>query len=388
MRYQMLAPIQPKLSQAITDPTQSPEVQRLPSRPSMVDQTVDLMRDLIITRRWKDFLPGEETLRKEFGISRVTLRKALVELVVQGWITPGGRGQRTAIAQARQSPTLTQIGGGVEWITEFPPLEHAWNTRIIADEIRKALLIRDRKLEVYQHKNLWVRDPTPQLARITAGSDTTGWILHRASPEIQRWFQKSHLHCVVLGPCHEGINLPSVALDYSALGHHLAAEATRLGHHHIAYITFDVVAASSQNTLHGLRQFTPKDGRTAQLTIIHDDVSLDVLRSAIHAAMAQDSPPTLILVTEAVQALPVIGILKEMNLRIPEDVSLVVRDHEPCLERSVPEITRYNFDWLRFGRTVARLLSTMIESGGVKVIPRKLLPVFVPGRTLTRRRSV
>jgi DNA-binding LacI/PurR family transcriptional regulator len=179
-----------------------------------------------------------------------------------------------------------------------------------------------------------------------------------------------------------------VALDYSALGHHLAAEATRLGHHHIAYITFDVVAASSQNTLHGLRQFTPKDGRTAQLTIIHDDVSLDVLRTAIHAAMAQESPPTLILVTEAVQALPVIGILKEMNLRIPEDVSLVVRDHEPCLERSVPEITRYNFDWLRFGRTVARLLSTMIESGGVKVIPRKLLPVFVPGQTLTRRRSV
>ena len=314
MRYQMLAPIQPKLSQATTDPTQSLEVQRLPSRPSMVDQTVDLMRGLIITRRWKDFLPGEETLRKELGISRVTLRKALVELVVQGWITPGGRGQRTAIAQARQSPTLTQIGGGVEWIIEFHPLEHAWNTRIITDEIRKALLIRDRKLEVHQHKNLWVHDPTPQLSRITAGADTTGWILHRASPEIQRWFQKSRLHCVVIGPCHEVVNLPS--------------------------------------------------------------------------AMAQDTPPTLILVTEAVQALPVIGILKEMNLRIPEDVSLVVRDHEPCLERSVPEITRYNFDWLRFGRTVARLLSTMIESGGVKVIPRKLLPVFVPGQTLTRRRSV
>ena len=76
-----------------------------------------------------------------------------------------------------------------------------------------------------------------------------------------------------------------------------------------------------------------------------------------------------------------------MNLEIPKDVSMIVRDHEPFLNRSVPEFTRYTFDWLRFGRTAAGILTMMIQGGVRKSTHRTLLPEFIAGQTLARRRA-
>jgi DNA-binding LacI/PurR family transcriptional regulator len=232
--------------------------------------------------------------------------------------------------------------------------------------------------------NLWRGDPATNLARLTAEPETTGWILHRPSPEIQRWFEESQLHCVVLGPCHEGINLPSVALDYTAIGSHTASEASRLGHHHIAFVAFDRESKSSSSTMLGLAELQSGTGTAGKVTVIHDDGTANGLRHELALAMRGADPPTLIMVTEAIQALPVAGILREMKFIVPDDVSLVVRDHEPYLERSIPEFSRYTFDWLSFGRSVARLLNEMVETGVRKPRHRSLAPVFIPGKTLAR----
>lgn len=364
-----------------------PPVLARPLRTSLVDQTVDLMRELITYQQWKDILPGEEALRIQFGISRVTLRKALAELEESGWISSGGRGQRHLITKAVQDSLPSGITrGGVLWLSRFPALEHAWNTRIIADEIRKALLTRDRKLAIQHQASLWDGDPGAHLTRLTAEPETTGWILHRASPAIQKWFEERQIHCVVLGRCHEGINLPSVALDYAAIGRHAASEASRLGHRHVAFVAFDRNSTSSSNTLLGLGELRSADGHAGKVTVIHDDGTANGLRRELASTMRGVDPPTLIMVTGAIQALPVAGILREMKLVVPGDVSLIVRDHEPYLERSIPEFSRYNFDWLRFGRTVAKVLNEMIETGVRKPCQRDLAPVFIPGKTLARKR--
>jgi DNA-binding LacI/PurR family transcriptional regulator len=124
-----------------------------------------------------------------------------------------------------------------------------------------------------------------------------------------------------------------------------------------------------------------------KVTVINDDGSVSSLRKALGNVMSAPDPPTLLVVTEAVQALPVMGIMREMGLEIPEHVSMVVRDHEPFLDRSIPEFSRYTFDWLRFGRTAGKLLGDMIDSGGRKTTRRKLLPEFIPGGTLIQRRK-
>lgn len=135
-------------------------------------------------------------------------------------------------------------------------------------------------------------------------------------------------------------------------------------------------------TCSGLTKSNPR-----RLSVIADDRTVPGLRQALREAMADRDAPTLIMVAEASAALPVLGILRELDLRVPEDVSFVVRDHEPFLERSVPSICRYSYDWMRVGRSISRVLREVIEGGAGKAIQRKLLPHFMAGETLGRARS-
>ena len=361
----------------------------LPARHSLVSQTVELIRELILKQNWLATLPGEEALRTQLGISRVTLRKALAELAAQGWIILGGRGSPHTIAREAHSLAITTptTAGKIKCLSQFPQIDLALSMRIILDEIRKNLQARGRGLDFVQRTSLWLRNPGVSLKKLTDEPDTGAWILHRASPAIQRWFQESRIPCLVLGPCHKGISLPSVQIDHAALGRHAAAEAARLGHHHIAFLVFDLNAASSIATFSGFERFAPKNGHLGKVSVINDDQTTDGLREKLASLLRQNDPPTLIMVSEAVQILPVMGILRELNLLIPQDVSLIVRDHEPFLNRCVPELSRYTFDWLRFGRTSSRILNEMIVSGGVKVVNRRFLPLFIPGQTLAPRRT-
>ena len=130
-----------------------------------------------------------------------------------------------------------------------------------------------------------------------------------------------------------------------------------------------------------------RKGKCAKATVISDDGTVEGLRRELKAALRQSDPPTLVMMASTAQVLPVLGILSELHLRVPQDVSVIVRDHEPMLRRSVPELTRYSFDWERLGRTAARLACDIAASGSGKKTRRILLPEFIPGQTLAERRA-
>lgn len=355
----------------------------MPQRLSLVDQTVQLMRQLISEGQWAENLPGEEALREYFGISRVTLRKALAQLSAQGWIASPGRGRKHLIVRSTEAAApIRAVERTVKWLSPHPETELVWSTRIGYEEVRKSLLAAGLRLEWVNASALWKARPEVRLERLTEESGAAGWVLFRASAQMQRWFEESHLPCVVVGPCHEGVAIPNVQVDVEALGYHLGVEAARLGHRHLAFVVTDPKLASAMATCSGLAKSSPR-----RLSVIKDDLTVPGLRQALSEAMADRDAPTLLLVAEASAALPTWGILRELGLRVPEDVSLVVRDHEPFLERSVPSICRYSYDWMRVGRSISRVLREVIEGGSGKAIQRKLLPNFIAGETLGRARS-
>ncbi len=358
-----------------------------PRRASLVEQTVGLMRQLIAGGQWVGELPGEEALRRRFGISRVTMRKALVQLAGQNVIRSGGRGRKNVVNRDSGAAAIGRpVVGVVKCLSPFPEIELVLGTRIIFDEIRKDLPATAHRLEWEVKPALWRGDPAKGLRRLTAEPGTACWLLYRASPEIQQWFLDNRIPCLVLGPCHEGILLPGVEVDVAALGRHAASMAGRLGHRHLACLVFNGRVASSVRTLEGLRTLVLPDGQRGRVTVMSDDGTTSGLRAVLTGVMAEKDPPTLLMVTESVQAWPVLGILRELGRRVPQDVSVLVRDHEPFLDRSVPELSRYSSDWGRYGRLAARLISDVVASGSGKQTRRKLLPTFIPGETLARRR--
>ena len=169
-------------------------------RESLVDQTVKAMRNRIVAGQWTGVLDGEESLRTQLGISRVTLRKALAQLVAQGWITTAGRGRRHIVKpRANSAPRIKPKTGVVRCLSSLPEIEIVWSSRVIFDEIGKSLMTHGRRLEWDSYPGMWRSNPAKRLARLTSESNADGWLLYRASPAIQQWFQENEIPCVVLG---------------------------------------------------------------------------------------------------------------------------------------------------------------------------------------------
>ncbi len=371
-------------------PTGSPPFNQklsLHRRLSLVEQTVSALRQHIEQQVWRDFLPPENFLTKELGVSRVTLRKALAELGSQGLIKAGGRGFRNQIAMEPRALSDATLGQRVHFLSPISEAEMVTSTRVIYDELRIALLKQGCSIAFDHRKSVWSQHPAAKLRSLTQESEAGAWVLYRASLAIQQWFHDNQVRCVVLGPCYPGVTLPSAQFDVRALGWHVGCECSRLGHRHVAFVAHDLSVASSLLTQEGLNQHLRPRGNLAKLSLIEDDYTQSSLRVALKRLMAQAEPPTCIIASAAGQAWPIIGILQELGLRVPEDVSLVVRDHESFLSRSVPEVTRYTFDVPRFGRLAGGLVRCVFAGGGLRQTHRRVQPVFVPGQTLVQRKT-
>ena len=361
-------------------------------RASLVDLSVEAIQRKIADKVWTEVLPGEEAMRQDLGISRVTLRKALALLATHGWISAGGRGCHHAITTGAGVPAPVSGSpsgvGCVRCLSPVPKLDLVWSSRVIFDEIRHLLVNPSLHLLWEHHPVLWMRDPAKQLGQLTVDHTCAGWLLFRANPVIQTWFQTHRVPCVVLGPCHAGVSLPSVHVNNAALGRHSAQQALRQGHRHVAWIAYDPSSASSLQTVAGLEAATGVKGQVLRVSIINDDLTLEGLRREVKRFLAMKDPPTLFMAMGAAQALPLLGILHALGLHVPGEVSVLVRDHDPILDRLLPGLSRYTFDWVRFGRQTAKLLSSVIGGMAVRTTQKILMPTFMAGESLARRRSI
>ena len=358
----------------------------IPRRHSLVDQSLAAIKARVTSRLWEQHLPSEESMRSQLNISRVTLRKALALLMAQGWIHSQGKGKPHRITSDNLPPAAAVVTPGtiVRCLSPVPEMEMVYSSRVILDEIKSTLAAHGLRFEWAHHASLWKGEPSKRLLQVLNTADTAGWMLFRSNRWLQQAFSENHQSCLVLGPTYPGVSLSSVQVDNAALGRHAAAEARRLGHQHLAWVAYDTESASSLQTLEGLQTLPVADDAPTRVSLIMDDLTNEGLRQALSKSLTQPDAPTVLVLMTAAQVLPVLGILRELGLRVPEDLSLMVRDHEPFLDRCVPLPHRYSFDWQQFGRSAARLLLANMTSGPGAHPVKKVLPVFLPGDTLAR----
>ena len=99
--------------------------------------------------------------------------------------------------------------------------------------------------------------------------------------------------------------------------------------------------------------------------------------------MLKHAPPTGLLVAMPKYALAVMTFLSSAGVRVPHDISIIARDHEPILDFMVPSIARYVVDVPLFMRKLARIAIALARGGSAPARDQLLLmPDFVAGATL------
>jgi LacI family transcriptional regulator len=135
------------------------------------------------------------------------------------------------------------------------------------------------------------------------------------------------------------------------------------GYHRIAHITISKFLSITKNRLNGYIDALKKYGIPIKKEwIIHCNFNSAENERIIRQLFLEKDPPNAILASVERLATSCMNVLKEMNLRIPEDVALVGFSDNPINHLLSPALTSVRQPTFDIGQQAAELLINLIEN--------------------------
>lgn len=354
----------------------------LPQRQSLVAQTVIFLNAQIEQGEWRDWLPSERSLCELLQVSRNTLRAALAHLKHEGRIRPvHGAGNQILV---RQKPKAARaLPRDVALLTPDPverlrPMQSLW-----IDDMRALLSERGMRLRVFHGHHYFSAHPGPALQRLVSRNPHSCWILMLAGENVQRWFSRNEIPCILAGSTYPGIDLPFRDLDHRATCRHAAGVLLGLGHRRLAMLTQKSSRAgdleSEAGFLEGVRQSRHTD---ADAVVINHDETVASLTHAVRRILKLQPRPTALFVVHPNYYLAVASRLAQSGVQIPGEISMISRDDDPFLSFVVPMPARYVVSPHLIAKTLLRPVLELLEGSAVTQRASLIMPEFIRGESV------
>lgn len=360
----------------------APELHSLRSvtRTSISDHAAAILRRALQNRELADPLPGEHQLSVRLGISRPSVRAAIAQLAAEGLVvTQQGRRSRLVPQALSGSPISTRL---VCLVSPMPLHKIRRDRHSILVEMHLHLANLGIGWEQVFDAKLGTGDPAHRLERLVSGRRHVCWILLAATPLMQQWFARVRLPVLVLGSCAADAQLPSVDHNYQAIGQHAAAETFRRGHRHAALVVPDKPLPGDRACRDAFHNCFKKAGGVVSIVECAEVGEPVNFRQHLTRLLNNPLRPTAILSMRVHATLPLITHTLASGFRIPQDVSIVLRDTHPLFETGLPEFTRYNNSDNHLARRAVRLASALLSGRKVSAKSSLLMPTFIRGATL------
>jgi DNA-binding LacI/PurR family transcriptional regulator len=342
---------------------------------NLASQTATHLLDGIRKGTWRGKLPGVLKLAVELGVSKDTVREALVQLEKSGHLLASRPGQRRTIKAARESSRrVLRVG-----VLLPEPL-----TKDNSYSQRQSLMVRE-SIELQGHvcffSDISLREIDGKLGRLkkmVSLARADAWILYASTRSVLEWFAKSKIPAFCIGGHMTEIPLPHSRSGQASGIQQATSDFIRQGHRRIVLI-------ASQ----ALRKPQPSPGCSAFIDVLKAnklsvsdfnlpdwDTSPDGLYSLLER-LFRFTPPTGILTIEPGHTFAVLSFLAQRGLRVPEDVSLFCAIPDPLFRWHRPAIGTLNY---RSEPHVQRMVQWLqsLESGsifqGSQTIPLGYLP--------------
>ena len=349
-------------------------------RASVSDQAAAALRESIRQGVWSEILPGEHELARRLSISRPTVRAALARLAEDGIITIK-KGCRTRVRPVRRK-NLSNVPPTVCLVVPSARESLGFSGHPVLMEMRARFAVQGIGWEEVFDRTLGGRHPEARLANIVHGRHHVCWLLLGASATIQRWFAQARVPTLVLGSCHAGVALPSVDVNYHAIGWHAAGCVARHGHRRVALVLPHRPLAGDLACQRGLSEYIHQ--RDTQISVVEVTVgpSRAGLLATLDRVLRGATPATAVFCIHVEHLLMVLVHLLKTGRRVPQDVSLMCRETRTSLDLGLPEITRYRSPAVKQARLAVRIALNMLSGHHPSTTPCLIMPAFVPGETL------
>ncbi|MCC6730555.1 MAG: GntR family transcriptional regulator [Chthonomonadales bacterium] len=329
-------------------------------------------------------LAGERQLARDFGVSPVTMSRALAELAREGIVVrvPGdgtyvrseGDGRGSSDMTARHlyeilvdtspigQPMANYYMGTVMSGLQEAVVQHGCFVRFLRPGAPGARL----RLEPKPRQGLLVLAP-----------------LAERGGEVAEMARRIPL--VVCGARWPGVQVPTVDSDNVEAASQVVEYLLRLGHRDIALVCSPPIRTNSVDRLDGYRRALLCNGvQPREELIVHSAFQYEMGSGAaaqLDALMRSTGAPTALFATDYSLALESMARLRALGLHIPNDVSVVGFDDSLSAPYLSPPLTTVQQPLQQMGRRAAEMLLDLIEGGG------HACPVAVCSCTLVVRGS-
>lgn len=343
---------------------------------SLAEQAAETLIEAIVSGEMSDPLPGEVQLSERLKISRPTLRRAIAILTRKGLVSTA-KGKRTRIVsrKGRKSSRFSSVC----FIVTASRGSATTLVSALLDEVKFELTAEGVAWDSVYATQLAGRQPEPRLKEIVGGRQGTCYILLNSSRLVQQWFAKSGDPVLVMGSCHEGIDLPSIDLDYRAVGWHAGGQFIKNGHKNILLVEPTIPTVGVSASEEALKEYMARVEGT-QVRVLHADQ--DNFMHLLDRQLRGPNAPTAALACRVELALSLMGAVQQFGKSIPKEFSLIARDDHPIFEVIAPQITRYACNLRAMARKTVRLIHPLLQ--GIMPRSRKtlIMPAFFAGETL------
>lgn len=349
-------------------------------RVSVADQACAVLRQAIQQGAVTDPLPGEHHLARQLGISRSSLRTAMAQLVSEG-LVHRATGVRARLKSGRRSATHNFL----PTVCVVCPMSRELFLRAqhpIVMEMHLLFATKGIQWEEAIDARLDVPHPEPQLRALVAGREHVCWLLLGCTAPIQRWFAEANLPAFTVGSCAADAALPSVDVDFRAVGWHAAGVMIKQGHRHVGLVHHRRLLVGDHNAFDGFLGYLARAAPETGVTRILIDSDYANLRAKITNLAATRKRPTALLCVRPALTLGAVVNLGRAGLRIPGDISVISRDSHTLIDASIPDVTRYSGVSMRLASRAVRVAQALIAGHYVPPRPSLVFPTFISGETL------
>ena len=345
----------------------------IPERKKLFQETAASLRREILGGEYRDGLPAERVLARQFGVSYMTMRRAIGELTQAGLVTrehgrgtfvntPGRKLQRTyGIGMVVPERVICETG------TLSPFFSEVFTGALSAAALHGYHILLDSSLE--------------RLIRIERGSRKVDAIITVCPDHPEELLQVSQFIPVIVAgndePCG---NFPTLSYDNFAAAREAVNYLIACGHRRVAVLSPSLQIPAFYHRLCGARKALEDHGLEYRCEI---DVTTRPLDDLAALLADPDSAPTACFCTNDMLACRLLSDLYVRGYRVPDQLSVVGFDGLPFAALSSPPLTTVTLPKTELGARAVNKALAYLEGPLTPEQFREQLPL-----SLTIRQSV
>lgn len=342
---------------------------------SAAEQVAEFIREDILRGTWGDELPGQEYFSKRMGIGKDTIQRAFQLLEKQGLVVPRGSGRRRRIH-------LPEDHAPVSLHIRILLYEKDGRTVAPVHVIRHRAELNGHVVE-FADKDLHdlKMDPT-RIARYVSKNPADAWVINAGSREVLDWFSQQDFPAFALFGNAEGINMAGTGANHLKVVEQYVDQLVGLGHQRI------VMLVREERRKHGpgptergfLARLALHGIETGTYNLPDWEERPEALQACIES-LFKLTPPTAIIIDEPPFYFAVNEHLHRMDVRVPEQVSLVCIGEDPAFLWTRPKVSHTKIDDQPITRATLRWIDDIAKG---KDNLRKIIvqPQTVNGETI------